>query len=543
MTISVKKQGFLSAVLVLALAFVFSAVAPSMAAELKPIQEIGLGTWTKTQYPIQYEEAFPLAESWKKLGMKVRVTPLNFPNPMLDVLFKTWDFDTFIIAFSSQMERVDPDFYTYNSFHSSNARAGGWNMGGYISEEFDRLAEAQRVEYDLDKRKALAHQCQQSLYRENPWIVMVNPDQLQAYNKVNFKDPVIPKVGAFEDAFAFFTIKPAGDRKVIRVAAQISGLKTINPLLVSEVSQVRFIMLMYDMLMRIGPDAKPRPWAAEAIDPIDQKTIDVTLRKDLKFHDGKPLTAEDVKFTFDYMIKHTALYYKTALDPVESVDVLDRYKVRFHLKKPYAPFITQTLAMTPLLPKHIWEKIEKPTEYRNVPPIGSGPFKFDHWREAQEFKVSRFPDHFRPPYVDGVLVIYYGTREASFTALVQKEADVVFETVLPHQLEELKGYDYIQTVDQPSIGSDTLILNCRRKPFDDQKFRLALAYTIPRKQMLDELYDGYGNVGGSLIAPANEFWNDPGLKPYPFDLDKAREILKEAGYRWDAEGRLCYPPE
>jgi peptide/nickel transport system substrate-binding protein len=70
-----------------------------------------------------------------------------------------------------------------------------------------------------------------------------------------------------------------------------------------------------------------------------------------------------------------------------------------------------------------------------------------------------------------------------------------------------------------------------------------MAYTIPRRQILEDFYNGYGNLGGSVIAPANKFWTDPSIKPYPFDLEKAREILKEAGYRWDSQGRLCYPAE
>ena len=95
------------------------------------------------------------------------------------------------------------------------------------------------------------------------------------------------------------------------------------------------------------------------------KTVDVTIREGMKFHDGKPLTSGDVKFTFDLMIKHKAPYFKTCLGPVKSVEVIDLYKIRFHLEKAYAPFVTQTLTMIPLLPKHVWEKLEKPKEYQN----------------------------------------------------------------------------------------------------------------------------------------------------------------------------------
>jgi peptide/nickel transport system substrate-binding protein len=118
----------------------------------------------------------------------------------------------------------------------------------------------------------------------------------------------------------------------------------------------------------------------------------------------------------------------------------------------------------------------------------------------------------------------------------------VDDYLLPHQMNELKDKAYIQTLEVPSHAADVLIMNMRRKPFDDRSFRLALAYTIPKQRMLDELYNGYGNLGASVVAPANKFWHNSETKPYPFDLEKAREILKKAGYQWNKQGQLCYPP-
>jgi peptide/nickel transport system substrate-binding protein len=295
----------------------------------------------------------------------------------------------------------------------------------------------------MEKRRAIVHQCQEFLYRENPLVIVLHQNALAAYNKEDFRDPVIPKGAAFLDPLPFFTIKPTGNRKIFRVGSVAADIKTLNPLLTAESETVIYSNLMYDMLLRIGPDGKPQLWVAKEVKPIDQKTIEVSIREDLKFHDGKPLTAEDVKFTFDFMIKHKAVYYRTVLGPVESVDMVNRYKVRFHLKEPYAPFVTLTLAMVPLLPKHIWEKIENPTEYRNEPLIGSGPFKFDYWRKGQEIKMSRFSEHFRPPYVDGLLFIF-GSLEAANMGLIKKESDLCYRVLLPHQMETFKNYSHIQ---------------------------------------------------------------------------------------------------
>src|SRR5258705_2352850 len=103
----------------LALIAVGTAVRPALATD--PVPPIALVTWTKAQYPVQYEEAFTLAEAWKKLGLEVKVEALNFPNPLLERVFKTRDFDAAILYLTGQLERLDPEFYTYNAFHSSRA--------------------------------------------------------------------------------------------------------------------------------------------------------------------------------------------------------------------------------------------------------------------------------------------------------------------------------------------------------------------------------------------------------------------------------------
>src|SRR5262249_25570120 len=159
--------------------------------------------------------------------------------------------------------------------------------------------------------------------------------------------------------------------------------------------------------------------------------------------------------------------------------------VEFTLKRPYAPFTTQTLAMVPLLPKHIWEKVEKPNEFENAAPIGSGPFKFDHWKRAQEFAVARFPEHFSPPPSQGVLIVFYGTREAAYSAFVRKEVDVM-DRLLAHQLDELKNVADVQTLRIESTAADTVVLNIRDKPFSDAKFRAALNMAIPRQEILEQ---------------------------------------------------------
>lgn len=528
-------------VLSIALGSGFSPMAPSEAAQLEPIKEINFTTFPKGQQPWVYQQALMIAENWEKLGLKVRLEPLNIPNPLIQRLFKEKDFDATMMEGSGTLDRLDPDFFLNTVFHSSNAGPGAWNLSGFNNPEYDKLAEAQRAEYDLEKRKKIVWKCQELLYEQNPWIVTVNNNAIQAYNQANFKDPAM-SVSGFYDAMTLFTIKPAGDRKIFRYGSSLSDLKTINPLVFNESDQFVYVYSIYDTLVRINPEGKPELWAATALETIDDKTIDVTLREGMEFHDGKLVTAHDVKFTFDYLARHKPVYLQKKIELIESVEVLSKYKVRFKLKKSYAPFIALTLGTTPIMPQHIWEKIDRPHEYRNVPPIGSGPFKFDHWRETQEFMMTKNHDYFSPPHVDGVLFVFYGTAEAVNTALVKKEADSI-TLVTAQQVMDLDKLDYIKVFNLPTHTTDGVILNTRRKPFNDPIFRLALAYTMSKEQMVEEIFFRFAGVGASMIAPHNEFWHNPNIKPYPYDLEKARAILKEAGYRWNEKGRLCYPPK
>ena len=512
----------------------------SATAPAEPLGELRLLTWTKAQFPIQYEMAIVLAESWKELGIESKIEAANFPNPLIERVFNTHDFDAVVIAFTPQLQRLDPDFYTYNTFHTERAVAGGWNFSGLEDPDLDQLLVAQRQEYDFDARAALVGRIQKRLYEANAWIPIVNADVLQVFNSANFHDPVLPKVSGFNDVVAFFTLKPTGERKVVRWATEISDLKTINPVLASESSQVRMVYLIYDTLMRIGPNGEPQFWAATALDAVDDTTLDATIREGMTFHDGTPVTAEDVAFTFNYMKENKAAYYNATLEQLESATATGPHTVRFELANSFAPFTTQTLAMVPIIPKHIWEQVEDPTTFENVPAIGSGTYAFGHWKKAQEFMVERFDGHFQPADNEGLLVVFYGTSEAAYTALLKQEADVL-DSILPHQIPEIEGTDYLHFVSVPSNGSDTLVVNVRNAPYDDPALRLALSLATPRERMLNEFYEGYGNVAGSVIAPANAFWHDPSITPYPYDIEKARQVLQDAGYTWDSEGQLQVP--
>jgi peptide/nickel transport system substrate-binding protein len=269
----------------------------------------------------------------------------------------------------------------------------------------------------------------------------------------------------------------------------------------------------------------------------------------MTFHDGAPVTADDIVFTFDYFRKWKVGPFVAALAPLDTVEKTGKLSVRFKLKKPYGPFLGYTLSYVYILPKHVWEKIPEKaglkhpsdwTDWKNLL-IGSGPFKFEYWRRGEEMKLLRHEGHFSKPKIDGVLRIVYGDMQGLVMALQKREIDMIGWNISPLQAKLLKQVKNVTVINVPDQGFFPVHYNCRIKPFSDVEFRRALAYCIPKKRIVEEFYEGFAVEAHSTIGPMNKFWHNPNVEKIDFNLEKARKILKDAGYVWDKDGKLYYP--
>ena len=511
--------------------------------KLKPIPEILFGTWAPSQYLNQYEMANYIAEEWEKLGLSIKVEPWTYPQPLLKNAFKEEKlFDVVIAYWSSLPARIDPNFFTYIKFHSNHPV---WNAG-YSNPEFDRLSEKQLETYDPEERKKIVFKLQKILFQDVPEIPVASWVQIHALNTSKFDIDYVPAHNGLRSIWNYLRISPKTEDEVFRLGKG-SAQNTWNPLAVQSATDVMFMRLIYDRLIQIGTQGEPKMWVAENIETINETTFRVSIRKDLKFHDGVPLTAEDVKFSFDYLKEWKAPYFLKYLEPLQKVELVDQYALKFHLAKPFAPFIMNCLGQVFILPKHIWKdipdkvKVKKPQEYLNVPPIGSGIYKLDYWKEGEEFKLIRNADHFMVPKVD-VLVIVFGSTEIEISALKKGSIDRVWVPIQPMKAKELEKEKNIRLFRAESIGYSGPQFNCGRPPLNDKKLRQALAFAIPYERIIDDIFLGVAGKSASLIMPSNQFWHNPDMELRHFDLEKAKSLLKEAGYRWDDDGRLCYPP-
>ncbi|MEW6399451.1 MAG: ABC transporter substrate-binding protein, partial [Bacillota bacterium] len=154
-----------------------------------------------------------------------------------------------------------------------------------------------------------------------------------------------------------------------------------------------------------------------------------------------------------------------------------------------------------------------------------------------------FKEYHTPAKIDGVLQIIYPSPDALLGAMELGKADLTMQDLAPLHAEKASGIKHLTVTDTPWIGWTYIGLNMRRPPFNDPVFRQALAHATDCRTLVEVLLDGHGVAGGAgrVIAPANKFWYNPNVKQYEFSIDKARKLLKDAGYEWDEEGRLYYP--
>src|SRR6202047_1782528 len=275
----------------------------------------------------------------------------------------------------------------------------------------------------------------------------------------------------------------------------------------------------------------------------DGKSLTFKLRQGVKWHDGKPFTAKDVKCTWELIAGTTA--DKLRVNPrkswyrnLEGVSVDNDYQVTFNLKRPQPSFIALLASgWSPVYPCHV-----SPKDMR-LKPVGTGPFKFVEFKPNEHIKVARNPDYWKPgrPYLDAVEYTIIPNRATAVLSFVAGKFDMTFpfEVSIP-MLKDVKNQAPQALCElAPGNASTNLIMNRDNPPFNNPDLRKALAYALDRKSFIDILAEGQGDVGGAMQPlpagqwglPADMLQALPGYGPdVEKNRDEARKIMKSLGY-------------
>jgi peptide/nickel transport system substrate-binding protein len=255
------------------------------------------------------------------------------------------------------------------------------------------------------------------------------------------------------------------------------------------------------------------------------------LRKGVKWHDGTELTAEDVKYTFDYIIEpKNAVYWRANFDRVGKIDALNKNTVKFTMTAPYAPLLG---ALAIRKNSAIVQKgaISKPST--NAQMVGTGPFKQVEYVPGSHMKLARFKEYWGAPapYIEELTYKLLLDEDARVAALRSGAVDYARLSVEGKQrLREVQDLAWTST---PGMRIIALKFNMNRKPWDDVRIRQAINLAIDRQEIIEKALSGAGSPSGPL-PPVFGQWSVPmeelNSKWYKPNPEKAKQLLKEAGY-------------
>jgi predicted transcriptional regulator len=237
---------------------------------------------------------------------------------------------------------------------------------------------------------------------------------------------------------------PGSERTNFKVGL-IDEPSNLNPLNMTQVEK-DILILIYDSLARLDNDSKPAPWVAEHWD-VNNLNVTIKIRENMKWHDGLDVSAEDVNFTYNYIIEHHIPMYKIWTDCIEEIKQLNDTTIRFILSELPGDFFNTTLRI-PLLPQHIWQNISDPLNHSNIIPIGCGAFIFHEWVGGESLILKQNINYFmQRQYVYRMKFLFYSSMEDAVSALEAGEVDFLnrVDESYVTRLEQNKNITVVQT--------------------------------------------------------------------------------------------------
>lgn len=295
---------------------------------------------------------------------------------------------------------------------------------------------------------------------------------------------------------------------------------------------------IYEGLFRYDEKLNPIPnlatdWAVSD----DYLTYTFHIKQGVKWHDGKPFGVDDVIFTTTKFLPEVHARFRTNMQHIESITAPDEKTVVFKLKEPFGPFMQIfEVSSMPMVPKHVYEGTDFRSNPTNNTPIGTGAFKFKEWRRGSYIQLVKNQDyHIKDlPLIDTVYFQVIPDAASRAVAFESGKIDVLpggsveyFDVPrlakLPNVEVTEKGWEFF-------APHAFMYVNNRNPVLAKKQVRQAIMYALNRQAMVDVVFQGYGKVAVSPINSATKYFSD-NVKKYPYDPEKAKALLKEAGYK------------
>lgn len=366
---------------------------------------------------------------------------------------------------------------------------------------------------------------------------------------------------------------------IIKIGYQ-NDVKTLNYWKASDIWSTQVLNMVYESLYVYAPETyNITAWLADGQPQIDYEnlTVEIKLRKNVKWSDGKSFTADDVVFTANVHINYKIPQYIAYWEFINEVEKIDDYTVKFYLKEMRATFIHGTL-MSLILPKHIWEKIisdavnglsgETATRKilnintTEVQTVGIGPFILKEWSRNQYLSMETNENYFMKgrkiqgrtktfkigPYVDGLLFRIYKSIDVAIEGIKNGDIDYIWCEIPVGYIIKLSEDPNLYLTKSDENGIYYLAFNLRKSPFKYKGFRQAMSWLIDRNYIEEKILMTYGKGMYTIVPPGNKAFYNPDVDDYgtkentPMEerVEKAKTLLKSSGFIWD-NGKLIDP--
>jgi peptide/nickel transport system substrate-binding protein len=337
----------------------------------------------------------------------------------------------------------------------------------------------------------------------------------------------------------------------------ISTISSLNPWISTDTLTLNFEtdiypkLIQYDLKTRTFAPAYATSWRTTDTGHV----ITFTLHPHAVWSDGRPLTAADVAWTINTMVKFrngSTAAWASAIAGVEKAVALSPTRVRLVYRRPFADALAN-LETVPIMPQHIWapdavgkgKALTQATGYpaNGKPVVGAGPFRFVKYVPNEVMLFTRNPSFFGPkPHISGFGVELFANDDALVAAMTSHEIDAAIgnPNLPPTDIRPL-ARSHFQIKQEPSVAFNDLIINTNPKKVGHRELlnpvvREAFEYATDRNEIDKIAYLGFAQAGSSIIPPATGAWYDQTVKPLPFDVAKANALLDRAGYRRGSGG-------
>lgn len=303
-------------------------------------------------------------------------------------------------------------------------------------------------------------------------------------------------------------------------------------------------LVQYDQNLEFAPDFATS-WETSS----DGLTWTFHTVPDAKWSDGQPLTAEDVAYTYNLIIKYAKGPTGNSAQYVAhmtSAEATDANTVVLHYKEPVGNVLSQ-LEQIPILPQHIWSQHEGNDgkdlkTFDNAPPIVSGgPFTLTDYSKRDFAKFATNPNYYGPkPHIDGYGIKFFTNTDAMVQALLNNEIDMIYQTP-PNAIEKLQANPNVTIAEGPGVTEDDFIFNSNpNKPNNpellDPQVRLAFAEAIDKQQIVNVVRGGHAEPATTFIPPATGKWHNSDIQTEGYDINAANQILDGLGYKRGSDG-------